>query len=95
MLKYLYNLILVNFLIIIIIIITIVVFQVYFTLNTTILGTFLHFERPYWTGNGTAPQSKSFLEDKISESEQISSTHNYYYFVVVYTTKFFFFIMFV
>lgn len=46
-------------------------FQAYFSLNTSILGTFLHIERPYWTGNGTAPQSKSFLEpEKISESEQ-------------------------
>ncbi|XP_025417070.1 uncharacterized protein LOC112688205 isoform X2 [Sipha flava] len=41
----------------------------YFSLNTSILGTFLHIERPYWTGNGTAPQSKSFLEpEKISET---------------------------
>ncbi|VVC32573.1 Protein of unknown function DUF4728 [Cinara cedri] len=45
--------------------------MVYFALNTTILGTFLHFERPYFTGNGTAPQSKSFLEDKISETTVI------------------------
>ncbi|XP_050419785.1 uncharacterized protein LOC126832833 isoform X2 [Adelges cooleyi] len=41
----------------------------YFSLNTSILGSFLHFERPYWTGNGTAPQSKSFLEpEKMSET---------------------------
>lgn len=45
-------------------------FQAYFSLNTSILGSFIHLERPYWTGNGTAPQSKSFLEpEKISESE--------------------------
>lgn len=41
----------------------------YFSLNTSILGLFIHLERPYWTGNGTAPQSKSFLEpEKISET---------------------------
>ncbi|XP_060839106.1 uncharacterized protein LOC132920618 [Rhopalosiphum padi] len=41
----------------------------FFTLNTSILGSFIHLERPYWTGNGTAPQSKSFLEpEKISET---------------------------
>lgn len=44
--------------------------QAYFSLNTSILGTFLHMERSYLTGNGTTPQGKSFLEpDKISESE--------------------------
>ncbi|XP_050537996.1 uncharacterized protein LOC126903673 isoform X2 [Daktulosphaira vitifoliae] len=39
--------------------------MVYFSLNTGIIGFFLHIERPYWTGNGTAPQSKSFLEPEI------------------------------
>ncbi|XP_022182288.1 uncharacterized protein LOC111042107, partial [Myzus persicae] len=44
----------------------------YFSLNSSILGLFIHLERPYWTGNGTAPQSKSFLEpEKISETSVV------------------------
>lgn len=59
------------------------IFQAYFSLNTSILGTFLHIERPYWTGNGTAPQSKSFLEpEKISESK--CAYYYYYYYIRVY-----------